>query len=343
MRQFIQGNDKAWQELEGKARGHCIRFKNQEMPPGCIPRQAHVGFEIDSGSGQAMLLVQNGVRYEGSSDGVRNWVHAGEMRFAGFDQLKAWVQGTMAQAFNAQTAHGNTGARVPGGQQGATPRANRAMDNQGALKSIILCMVVVAGLVVVSQMFNAGDQSRRNEAAFSSSQHQTAAPQRQQATPRRTGAQRPDPAHAPRATQARPVTPAPKPEPEWKQVVRDVSSFMQTLPTGRLQEEHQKITVTESTLRLHQEAAQFTIGQSRKVELEAMGQQRMHIVQLSDRIIATFRDLDRDFARVEQRVKNVSWDSAAERNSQVSRLNDYEDLKRRFLHPAQAMKAKYDR
>jgi hypothetical protein len=209
------------------------------------------------------------------------------------------------------------------------------------MKPLFQLVLVIAGFVMLVHVFNSADQQAQNNTT-SKPRHQAVAPQ-EKAAPSRTVTQRPTSTNAQLAARSRQAETASKQEPEWKAVVSDVSRFISHLPVRRLEEEHRKISVTESTLKLHKDAAQFSIGLSRDVELEAMGEQAMHIVQLSDRIIATFRELDRDFARIEQRVKNVSWDSAAERNSQVSRLNDYEDLKRRFLHPAQAMKARYDR
>jgi hypothetical protein len=132
-------------------------------------------------------------------------------------------------------------------------------------------------------------------------------------------------------------------EPESKAVVRAVSAFFQTVPESRFQEELRKISVSESSHAMHQEAARFSVGLSRNVELEAMEQQRMHIVELCDTIIATFRELDSQYARVEQRVRNVNWDSSVERDSQLGRLRNYEELKRRYLAPAQATKSRYSR
>ena len=48
MRQFINGSNSNWEQLEHQATGKCIRFRDQEMPPGSIPCQAHVGFEVNA-------------------------------------------------------------------------------------------------------------------------------------------------------------------------------------------------------------------------------------------------------------------------------------------------------
>ncbi len=132
-------------------------------------------------------------------------------------------------------------------------------------------------------------------------------------------------------------------EPEWKSTVEDVSSFIQDVPENRLEEEHRKLQITEDSYQKHKETAKFSIGMSKKVEEEAKHEQRMHIVKLSERIIATFEDLDRDFAVVEAQVQDVSWDSSAEKNRQLNRLKEYEELKEQYLQPALEMKRQYSR
>ncbi len=130
-------------------------------------------------------------------------------------------------------------------------------------------------------------------------------------------------------------------EPEWKRAVSEVSSFVQKLPEQRLQEEHQKIAVTEDSYKMHKKTARFSIGLSREVELEAMEQQRLHIVQLCDRIIATFNQLDRVYTAAEQVIRDVSWDSSAERKNQFARLDAYKELRKKYLEPALLIKQQY--
>jgi len=113
MRQFIEGADWAWDELKLKANYHCIRFKDQQMPPGCTPNRAHVGFEIDPRSKTAVLLVQNGVRYSGINAELCDWFRTGERRFANFERLRAWIQGPLKEAFEAQSAAGDATTTRP--------------------------------------------------------------------------------------------------------------------------------------------------------------------------------------------------------------------------------------
>ncbi len=74
-----------------------------------------------------------------------------------------------------------------------------------------------------------------------------------------------------------------------------------------------------------------------------MEQQRLHIVKLSDRIITTFNQLNSDYSALERRIGDVIWDSADERNSQLSPLGEYKRLRENNLEPALATKKKYNR
>ncbi len=130
-------------------------------------------------------------------------------------------------------------------------------------------------------------------------------------------------------------------EPEWKATVEDISSFIQKIPEQRLKETFSKISISEDSYKIHQDAARFAIGLSRQVELEAMEQQRQHIVQLCDQIIATFEQLDIDYATIEKKVIDVNWNSPAEKNKQLARLSNYDQLKNKYLEQAINIKNKY--
>lgn len=108
MKQFLTGTDAAFRALEERAKWACIRFRGLEMPPGSNPNRADVGFEIDPDSGVARLFVSRGVRYSGSSPAIREWFDAAVKEFPSFTALKAWVKGSLAQAFNTHTANGVT-------------------------------------------------------------------------------------------------------------------------------------------------------------------------------------------------------------------------------------------
>ena len=72
MRQFINGSNRQWRDLQIKSSGCCLKFSNEEMPPGCDPQKADVGFETNADSGKTKLLVENGVSYQGDEEDVAN-------------------------------------------------------------------------------------------------------------------------------------------------------------------------------------------------------------------------------------------------------------------------------
>ncbi len=100
MRQFFTNtNARAYDDLEERAKGACIRFRNQAMPPGCTPSHADVGFEIDRNSGESCLYVSTGIDYQGPDPEVRDWLRNGVKRFSSFSELKAWIMGPLQQAY----------------------------------------------------------------------------------------------------------------------------------------------------------------------------------------------------------------------------------------------------
>jgi len=99
MRQFINGSPAAFHELEKQARRSCVRFQAQDMPPGCVPAQADVGFEIERHSGAAKLLVSKGVHFSGSDAMVGEWLARGEKSFADFKELVRWIRGPLADVY----------------------------------------------------------------------------------------------------------------------------------------------------------------------------------------------------------------------------------------------------
>ncbi len=110
MHQFIHGSDDAWAQLERRASAHCIRFRDQCMPPGCQPSHAHVGFEVDAGSRAAILYVQTGVRYTGQNRELRRWLSRGEKRFPHFHALREWIVSDLAPVYPADAGQPDSSA-----------------------------------------------------------------------------------------------------------------------------------------------------------------------------------------------------------------------------------------
>ena len=59
MKQFIQGSEQAYRDLENQARKGCVRFQHQEMPPGCLPDHADIGFEVDENQKKYSIYIDN--------------------------------------------------------------------------------------------------------------------------------------------------------------------------------------------------------------------------------------------------------------------------------------------
>lgn len=102
MRQFLNGTNSDWSELEARATGRCVRYRDQETPPGATPDWAHVGFEIVPRTKEAILYVQYGVAYSGNNQDLRSWFESGEKRFPSFQLLREWVQGPLADVFDTE-------------------------------------------------------------------------------------------------------------------------------------------------------------------------------------------------------------------------------------------------
>lgn len=82
-----------------KALHACVRFRDQEMPHGCAPARADVGFEINPATGAASLHVQKGAHYSGAAPDIAEWISTGTRSFVNFDSLMAWVRGPLREAF----------------------------------------------------------------------------------------------------------------------------------------------------------------------------------------------------------------------------------------------------
>ena len=99
MYQFLTGSDADYLTLEKMAKGKCIRFKDQDMPPGARPPKAHVGFEINKKTQNAKLLVSRGVSYQGENSSVLAWIQQGEKTFSDFGSLKKWIKVELAGVY----------------------------------------------------------------------------------------------------------------------------------------------------------------------------------------------------------------------------------------------------
>ena len=116
MRRFANGTDQAFADLERRAQGTCVVFRNVTLPPGASPSHVDVGFEVRSANGAALLLVERGISYRGPSRAVAAWLRAGEMCFPEFEQLKQWLRRELGSCYQPGDGHENVPA-VPCGEQ----------------------------------------------------------------------------------------------------------------------------------------------------------------------------------------------------------------------------------
>jgi hypothetical protein len=98
MKMFFSTSTQFFADLENRARGACLVFYNQEMPPSAVPDRSRIGIEVNPDTNRATLLVDIG-RYYGTSDKIRRWLHEGELVFDSFAELCCWLQGELAEAY----------------------------------------------------------------------------------------------------------------------------------------------------------------------------------------------------------------------------------------------------
>lgn len=122
MRQFFTGSTSAFNDLAQRARRACVVFDDQEMPPGCTPEKALVGFEINPQTGRTQLLVRKGVLYTGESKPVRDWLANGTLEFANFELLQKWIQEYLQHHYKHTSPHTSRQISQP---QTTTPPNNR--------------------------------------------------------------------------------------------------------------------------------------------------------------------------------------------------------------------------
>lgn len=101
MWQFMYGSDEMFDDLEQRARRSCVRFADQEMPPGTVPARAAIGFEADEGTGHMRLFVERGLTYNGTNDDVAQWVADGSRTFDDVAELRSWLGSTLRDAYRA--------------------------------------------------------------------------------------------------------------------------------------------------------------------------------------------------------------------------------------------------
>jgi hypothetical protein len=132
MKRFVNGTDQAFADLERRAKGTCVLFRDVELPPGTLPARAKVGFEVKSSDGAAVLFVDHGISYQGSNQAVACWLQAGEIRFSGFGQLKQWLRHEVGACYRSDS--GSVAPQtVPADSQ--VPRSPRELTDIVAIQA----------------------------------------------------------------------------------------------------------------------------------------------------------------------------------------------------------------
>ena len=96
MKQFalIDGYDDLYSKMQGT---QCLIFKNQELPPGCTPSHARMGFELHEST--LRLLIDKGITYCGDSPKLQQLFRQGQLDFASIGDMRSWLMGEVRQAF----------------------------------------------------------------------------------------------------------------------------------------------------------------------------------------------------------------------------------------------------
>ncbi|QEG15566.1 AAA family ATPase [Gimesia maris] len=134
MRQFINGSDEAFKDLEEKAKRGCVTFSDQEMPQGVSPSRARVGFEVDPATQKATLLVEHGGQYTGRETDIRQWIEIGACQFQNFAALKEWLQHRLSNYFTSGDQTETQGWEVPG--NGNVESVSRSADELTDLSKV---------------------------------------------------------------------------------------------------------------------------------------------------------------------------------------------------------------
>jgi GTPase SAR1 family protein len=100
MHQFFNAPEHWWIALKYRAGGRCVRFRDQELPPGAHPTQSVVGFEVDLATEAATLFIERGITYTGDDVSLCQWFADGQLRFQSFEELRGWVEGPLRAAYS---------------------------------------------------------------------------------------------------------------------------------------------------------------------------------------------------------------------------------------------------
>lgn len=104
MLQFIDGTAQQFEDLYRNSRGSCLRFRNSQLPPGCTPARADIGFEAPASGDGLVLLVQTGIRYVGANAAVRQWLQSGSKSFASLTDFTGFCRTDLRNWFETNSS-----------------------------------------------------------------------------------------------------------------------------------------------------------------------------------------------------------------------------------------------
>jgi len=84
-------------DLEQRAQGRCITFRNHQLPLGCEPRRARVGIEVLKFALPVRLHVDRSTRYRGCDTEVEQWTTTGTKEFTTIGEALTWLTQKMTE------------------------------------------------------------------------------------------------------------------------------------------------------------------------------------------------------------------------------------------------------
>ena len=102
MKQFINGSNRQFLDLERKAYRSCIAFSDQELPSTVSPATGRIGFRVFPTTNAAFLYLDRGKTYSGKNETIRRWIESGQLRFPTFLSLRLWIQRELSAEFTVE-------------------------------------------------------------------------------------------------------------------------------------------------------------------------------------------------------------------------------------------------
>lgn len=159
MRQFTQGNQQAFADLEQRLAHAELVFRDCEFPPGCQPNMGRVGFSR-RGEDRYALMVDPGIRYQGNSPEILQLFRDSEIIFDSFGTLVEFCQDTVRKAFEATPAQDFTKKHSAMRTPSATTNldaVSEALENQHRQQTMCLPGATNISQRIATEVFGQDD------------------------------------------------------------------------------------------------------------------------------------------------------------------------------------------